>query len=95
MVQIIRSPDEPIFEPRSSDFGASIILKPTIRAALTVTDFTWPGRTLRLVAQYADACNFMSAGPRTRELLDVLERHCADVGRDPAQITGAPSPPSW
>jgi F420-dependent oxidoreductase-like protein len=44
-------------------------------------------RTLRLVAQYADMCN-LSGGPETvRHKLAVLDRHCADVGRDPAAIT--------
>ena len=44
-------------------------------------------RTLRLVAQYADMCN-VTGGPDTvRHKLDVLRRHCDDVGRDPAEIT--------
>jgi F420-dependent oxidoreductase-like protein len=46
-------------------------------------------KTLRLVAQYADACNLFDSGlgpegiPRK---LDVLRRHCEDVGRDYADI---------
>ncbi len=44
-------------------------------------------KTLRLVAQYADACNLFDAG---RDVLahkvEVLETHCEDVGRDPAEI---------
>ncbi len=44
-------------------------------------------KTLRLVAQYADACNLFSTGPdEVRHKLDVLARHCDDVGRDPAEI---------
>jgi F420-dependent oxidoreductase-like protein len=41
-------------------------------------------RTLRLVAEYGDACNLFDVpdGGRTiRRQLDVLSRHCADVGR--------------
>jgi F420-dependent oxidoreductase-like protein len=41
-------------------------------------------RTLRLVAQYADACNLFDVpdGGRTvRRKLDVLARHCDDAGR--------------
>jgi F420-dependent oxidoreductase-like protein len=44
-------------------------------------------KTLRLVATYADACNLFDAG--TEELahkLEVLDRHCDDVGRDSAEI---------
>jgi F420-dependent oxidoreductase-like protein len=41
-------------------------------------------KTLRLVAQYGDACNlFMMAGLETlRSKLDILKRHCDEVGRD-------------
>jgi F420-dependent oxidoreductase-like protein len=38
-------------------------------------------RTLRLVAQYADACN-IGAGKDAAHKLDVLRRHCDTVGRD-------------
>jgi F420-dependent oxidoreductase-like protein len=38
-------------------------------------------KTLRLVAQYADACNLFGAGPDLAHKLDVLRQHCADVGR--------------
>jgi F420-dependent oxidoreductase-like protein len=44
-------------------------------------------KTLRLVAQYADACNFFASTPdEIRHKLDVLHQHCADVGRDPSAI---------
>jgi F420-dependent oxidoreductase-like protein len=39
-------------------------------------------RTLRLVAQYADACNIGAGGAEAAHKLDVLRRHCDDVGRD-------------
>lgn len=39
-------------------------------------------KTLRLVAQYADACNlFASDAKALRHKLDVLQRHCDEVGR--------------
>ena len=44
-------------------------------------------KTLRLVAQYADACNVFGDPERVRHLMDVLDGHCADVGRDPGEIT--------
>ncbi|MHB1583701.1 MAG: LLM class F420-dependent oxidoreductase [Acidimicrobiales bacterium] len=43
-------------------------------------------KTLRLVAQYADACNFFGGAAEIDHKLDVLRRHCDDVGRDPAEI---------
>ncbi len=42
-------------------------------------------KTLRLVAQYADACNLF-AGPEVAHKLDVLKRHCDDLGRDYDEI---------
>lgn len=41
-------------------------------------------KTLRMVAQYADACNlFTGEGvPGVAHKLDVLRRHCDDLGRD-------------
>jgi F420-dependent oxidoreductase-like protein len=44
-------------------------------------------RTLRLVAQYADACNVSGDLDTVRHKLEVLRTHCADVGRDPAEVT--------
>lgn len=43
-------------------------------------------RTLRIVAEHADACNLGGPPERLRRKLDVLARHCEDVGRDPADI---------
>jgi F420-dependent oxidoreductase-like protein len=44
-------------------------------------------RTLRLVAQYADACNLVAASPEVvAHKLDVLRRHCDAVGRDEGEI---------
>jgi F420-dependent oxidoreductase-like protein len=39
-------------------------------------------KTLRLVAQYADACNFPSTERDNAGKLDILRRHCEAVGRD-------------
>jgi F420-dependent oxidoreductase-like protein len=44
-------------------------------------------KTLRLVAQYADGCNVFGDPDRIRHLMAVLDGHCADVGRDPGEIT--------
>ena len=44
-------------------------------------------KTLRLVAQYGDACNLFASSPADVSYkLEVLARHCDDVGRDPAGI---------
>ncbi|MDX6578684.1 MAG: hypothetical protein QOJ47_233 [Gaiellales bacterium] len=43
--------------------------------------------TLRLVAERADACNLFGDVETIRHKLSVLEQHCAEVGRDPSEIT--------
>jgi F420-dependent oxidoreductase-like protein len=44
-------------------------------------------RTLRLVARHADACNLFGDPETVRHKVEVLQRHCADEGRDPDEIT--------
>jgi F420-dependent oxidoreductase-like protein len=44
-------------------------------------------RTLRTVARYGDACNVSGTPDVIRHKLEVLAGHCADAGRDPAEIT--------
>jgi F420-dependent oxidoreductase-like protein len=44
-------------------------------------------RLLALVAKYADASNLFGDLATIRHKLDVLERHCERIGRDPATIT--------
>lgn len=43
-------------------------------------------KTLRFVAQYADACNLFGEPDVVAHKVEVLGRHCDDVGRDRAQI---------
>ena len=44
-------------------------------------------RTLRLVARHADACNLFGGPAVVRHKVEVLHRHCAAEGRDPADVT--------
>jgi F420-dependent oxidoreductase-like protein len=44
-------------------------------------------RTLRLVARYADKCNVTGDAATLAHKISVLRGHCADVGRDPAEIS--------
>lgn len=44
-------------------------------------------KTLRLVAKYGDACNLFATSPEdVAHKIDVLRRHCEDVGRDFSDI---------
>ena len=43
-------------------------------------------KTLRIVARYADANNLGGGFERVKRKEEILLRHCAEVGRDPAEI---------
>jgi F420-dependent oxidoreductase-like protein len=43
-------------------------------------------KTLRLVAQYADACNVFGGPEAIARKYRILDEHCAAVGRDPGEI---------
>jgi F420-dependent oxidoreductase-like protein len=43
-------------------------------------------KTLRLVAQYADACNLFGPPATVAHKIDVLRRHCEAIGRDIGEI---------
>ncbi|MBO0830120.1 MAG: LLM class F420-dependent oxidoreductase [Streptosporangiales bacterium] len=46
-----------------------------------------PKRTLRITAEYADVWNAAGGTPEAvAESGEILDRHCADVGRDPAAV---------
>ncbi len=48
---------------------------------------TGPRRTMRIVAEHAHEWNATPMLPADyKKSIDALERHCADVGRDPAEI---------
>lgn len=44
-------------------------------------------KTLRMVAQYADASNVFGDVARIKHLMSVIDGHCETVGRDPQEIT--------
>jgi F420-dependent oxidoreductase-like protein len=43
-------------------------------------------KTLRLVAQYGDACNVFGGPTAIHHKYEVLREHCATIGRDPGEI---------
>src|SRR5258708_37260164 len=43
-------------------------------------------KPLRIVAQYADACNIFGTSDGVAHKVDVLRRHCDAIGRDPNEI---------
>ena len=45
-----------------------------------------PKKTLRMVAQYGDACNVFGGPEQVSQLMGVLDEHCERMGRDPSDI---------
>jgi alkanesulfonate monooxygenase SsuD/methylene tetrahydromethanopterin reductase-like flavin-dependent oxidoreductase (luciferase family) len=43
-------------------------------------------KTLRLVAQYGDACNVFGGPTAIHHKYEVLRQHCQALGRDPGEI---------
>ncbi|MCA1834057.1 MAG: TIGR03560 family F420-dependent LLM class oxidoreductase [Actinobacteria bacterium] len=43
-------------------------------------------RTLKLVAQYGDMCNFFGDPDTFRRKVSILHQHCEDAGRDPDEV---------
>ncbi len=43
-------------------------------------------KTLRMVAQYGDACNVFGDATVVRHLMGVLDEHCERLGRDPGEV---------
>lgn len=90
-LQLMRSlwaDDEATFEGRYYSLHSATMLPRATGARPWVTiGGAGERRTLRLVAQYADEWNCVAlTADAYRAKRDILERHCAEVGRDPATI---------
>ncbi|MBP2473096.1 F420-dependent oxidoreductase-like protein [Crossiella equi] len=75
------------FEGRHYRLAETVNVPPPVRSPRILIGGSGEKKTLRFVAQYADACNlFGTSVEDVRHKLSVLDAHCADLGRDPAQI---------
>ncbi|MDF1602500.1 LLM class F420-dependent oxidoreductase [Nocardioides sp. YIM 152315] len=87
-LQIVRqmwSDDDGAYDGRHYQLAETVCVPPPVQQPCPPILIGGSGerKTLRLVAQYADACNiFRDDVDGTRHKLDVLRRHCDDVGRD-------------
>ncbi len=89
MIKLLWTEERSDFEGRYYRLdGAIANPKPVQRPHPTI----WIGgsgerKTLRVVAEHADVWNAAGGDPaEVARLSGVLDRHCADVGRDPAEI---------
>ena len=83
------SDDEGPFEGRHYQLAETICSPPPVQQRVPVmVGGSGERKTLRLVAQHADACNLFATSPdEVRHKIEVLDRHCDDVGRNPAEVT--------
>lgn len=81
-------PDEGPYEGTHYQLAETICQPMPLRTPPILIGGSGEKKTLRLVAQYGDACNLFAIGPEgIRAKLDILRRHCDDVGRDYDTIT--------
>jgi len=88
--QVIRS----LFEERHSDFegrfyqlsNATLEPKPVQRPLPLLIGGGGEKRTLKITARYGDEWNVWGDVATLRRKMEILDQHCADVGRDPAAI---------
>ena len=91
-LQVVRQmwgPDTGPFEGRHYRLAETVCVPPPLQAGgpRILVGGSGERKTLRLVATYADACNLFGFDPdQMKHKIDVLDGHCADVGRDPAEV---------
>ena len=87
LLPLVWGPGAPSFEGKVVTVAEAICYPRPLQARIPIlVGGSGEKRTLRLVARYADACNFVGDVDTVRRKLGVLHRHCADVERDPAAI---------
>jgi F420-dependent oxidoreductase-like protein len=88
LLPLMWGPGSPRFEGRTITVSEAICYpRPLQERVPILVGGSGEKRTLRLVAQHADACNFVGGADTVRHKLAVLHEHCAAEGRDPATIT--------
>jgi F420-dependent oxidoreductase-like protein len=77
------SDDDGPYEGEHYRLGATICVPQPLHRPRVLIGGGGERKTLRLVAEFADACNLFDAGPEeVARKLDVLRGHCDDVDRD-------------
>ena len=88
LLPLMWGPGAPRFEGRTVTVSEAVCYpRPLQERVPILVGGSGERRTLRLVAQHADACNLFGDPDTVRRKVDVLHRHCEAVGRDPAAIT--------
>ena len=88
LLPLLWGPGSPAFEGRTISVPEAICYpRPVQEHVPILIGGSGERRTLKLVAQHADACNLFGDAAMVRRKIAVLHAHCETVGRDPADIT--------
>ena len=88
LLPLMWGPGSPPFEGRTVSVPEAICYPRPVQERIPIMiGGSGERRTLKLVAQYADACNLFGDAATVRHKVDVLAKHCATIDRDPAEIT--------
>jgi F420-dependent oxidoreductase-like protein len=88
LLPLMWGPGSPAFHGRTIDVPEAICYPRPLQERIPILiGGSGERKTLRLVARYADACNLFGEPSTIRHKVDVLRRHCAEVDRDPSEIT--------
>ena len=87
LLPVMWGPGSPPFAGRTLKVPETICYpRPLQEHVPIVVGGSGPTRTLRLAARYADGCNLFGPPETVAPKRAILERHCADAGRDPAEV---------
>jgi F420-dependent oxidoreductase-like protein len=88
LMPLMWGPGAPAFEGRTVRVPEAVCYpRPVQEHVPLVVGGGGERRTLRLAARYADGCNIFGEPGTVRHKVEVLHRHCLEVGRDPAEVT--------
>jgi F420-dependent oxidoreductase-like protein len=87
LLPVMWGPGSPPFKGRVLDVAETICYpRPLQEHVPLLVGGSGEKKTLRLAARYADACNLFGDAEAVARKRSILERHCAEAGRDPAEV---------
>ena len=88
LLPLMWGPGAPPFEGRTISVPRAVCYPRPLQTRVPIlVGGSGERRTLRLVAQYADACNLFGDAPTVAHKVAVLHEHCRRVERDPAEVS--------
>jgi alkanesulfonate monooxygenase SsuD/methylene tetrahydromethanopterin reductase-like flavin-dependent oxidoreductase (luciferase family) len=87
LLPVMWGPGSPPFAGRTLRVAETICYpRPLQEHVPIIVGGSGPTTTLRVAARYADGCNLFGDPATVARKRAILERHCADAGRDPSEV---------